>query len=151
MQLLPPWWGTWASGLLLRWQLRLGMYSVGFFFFFFLLVMLPSEIPKLPTDPSKGFLLWKLLLLHNFLPRLLTFVSVFFFFFYFVLPPFEENGLPFWVPGVLCQHCFVEVVQHPNELLMNLWERKWSPVLFLRHLGTAPRYFSWANRFVCVL
>ena len=35
MQLLPPWWGTWASGLLLRWQLRLGMYSVGFFFFFF--------------------------------------------------------------------------------------------------------------------
>ena len=23
---------------------------------------------------------------------------------HFVLPPFEENGLPFWVPGVLCQH-----------------------------------------------
>ena len=43
--------------------------------------MLPSEIPKLPTDPSKGFLLWKLLLLHNFLPRMLTFVSFFFFFF----------------------------------------------------------------------
>ena len=23
---------------------------------------------------------------------------------YFVLPPFKENGLPFWVPGVLCHH-----------------------------------------------
>ena len=23
---------------------------------------------------------------------------------FFVLPSFEENGLPFWVPGVLCQH-----------------------------------------------
>ena len=23
---------------------------------------------------------------------------------YFVLPPFEENGLPFWVPDALCQH-----------------------------------------------
>ena len=23
---------------------------------------------------------------------------------YFVLPPFKDNGLPFWVPGVLCQH-----------------------------------------------
>ena len=22
---------------------------------------------------------------------------------YFVLPPFEDNVLPFWVPGVLCQ------------------------------------------------
>ena len=25
-------------------------------------------------------------------------------FLYFVLPPFEDNGLPFWVPDVLCQH-----------------------------------------------
>ena len=23
---------------------------------------------------------------------------------YFVQPPFEDNGLPFWVPDVLCQH-----------------------------------------------
>ena len=37
----------------------------------FLLVMLPSEIPKLPTDlPMRGFPgVWKLLLLHNSLPR----------------------------------------------------------------------------------
>ena len=66
--------------------------------------MLPSEIPKLPTDP----------LVRRFpgippsqLPPwnespsqalLSLFLSL-----YFVLPPFEENGLPFWVPGVLCQ------------------------------------------------
>jgi len=33
--------------------------------------MLPSEIPKLPTDPPvRGFpTVWKLFLLHNFLPR----------------------------------------------------------------------------------
>ena len=38
---------------------------------------------------------------------------------------FEENGLPFWVPGVLRQHS--EAAQHSNGLLMTLWGRKWSP------------------------
>ena len=48
------------------------MYSVGFFFFPSPnYVMLPSEIPKLPTDPPvRGFpIVWKLLLFHDFLPR----------------------------------------------------------------------------------
>ena len=27
-----------------------------------------------------------------------------FYLLYFVLPPFEDKGLPFWVPDVLCQH-----------------------------------------------
>ena len=45
-------------------------YVICGFCFFFLLVMLPSEIPKLPTDPPvRGFPgVWKLLLLHNSLP-----------------------------------------------------------------------------------
>ena len=46
------------------------------------------------------------------------------------IPPFEEIGLPFWVPVVLCHHSevfFVEVAQHSNDLLMNLLGRKWSP------------------------
>ena len=49
-------------------QLRLGMYSVGFFF---LPVMLLSEIPELPADPPvREFpTAWKLLLLHDALPR----------------------------------------------------------------------------------
>ena len=77
MQPAPPcpapgrWWPTRASGLLLCWELQLGAYSVCFFFFFlFLPVMLPSEIPKLPTDlPVRGFpAVWKILL-HNSLPR----------------------------------------------------------------------------------
>ena len=43
----------------------------GFFSFFPLLVMLPFEIPKLPTDLLMiGFpAVWKLLLLHDSLPR----------------------------------------------------------------------------------
>ena len=42
----------------------------GFLFFFSLPVMLPSEIPKLPTDLTvRGFPhVWKLLLLHDSLP-----------------------------------------------------------------------------------
>ena len=43
---------------------------------------------------------------------------------------FEDNGLLFWVPDVLCWHSEV-VLWHLlgvlNVLLMNLWERKWSP------------------------
>ena len=58
-----------ASGLLLHWELQLGMYSVGFFSPPFL-VMLPSEIPKLRTDlPVRGCSgVWQLLLLHDSLP-----------------------------------------------------------------------------------
>ena len=61
------WWQMQVSGLL-HWELWLGAYSV--FFFFLLLVMLPSEIPKLLTDPLvRGFpVVWKLLL-HNSLQR----------------------------------------------------------------------------------
>ena len=69
--------------------------------------MLPSEIPKLPTDPPvRGFLgVWKLLLRLPFWdgsPSLILCLS--FHLLYFVLPPFKDNGLPFWVPDVLCWH-----------------------------------------------
>ena len=91
-------------GLLLHWQLQLGACSVLLLLLLiFLVVTVPSEITKLPTDlPVRGFpTVWKLLLLQDSLPN--SFVSVFYLL-YFVLPPFDENGLPFWVPGVLCQH-----------------------------------------------
>ena len=60
-----------AFGLLLHWELWLGAYSVGFVLFFSLLVMLPSEILKLPTDPMVRGLpaVWKILL-HDSLPRM---------------------------------------------------------------------------------
>ena len=71
--------------------------------------MLPSEVPKLPTDlPVTLFPgVWKLLLFSDSLPGTDLRPYVFclsFYLLYFFLPPFEDNGLPFWVPDVLCQH-----------------------------------------------
>ena len=68
------WWRPQASGLLLHWELQLATYSVCVCVCVcvcFLLVMLHSEIQKLPTDPLvRGFPgIWKLLLLHDSLPR----------------------------------------------------------------------------------
>ena len=55
-----------------RWQTQVsvGAYSVCVFFFS-LLIMLPSEIPQLPTyTPVSEFpTVWKLPLLHDSLPR----------------------------------------------------------------------------------
>ena len=82
-------WWVQASGLLFCWELQLGRTLWVLFIYFFLPVLLPSEIPKLPTDLAvRGFRLSFYLL-------------------YFALPPFEDSGLPFWVPGVLCQHSVV--------------------------------------------
>ena len=68
------------------------------------MVMLPSDILKLPTDlPVRGFV--------ETSPSRpspgqvsvpISFVT--FCLLCFVLPPFKEKGLPFWVPGVLLQH-----------------------------------------------
>ena len=96
--------------------------------------MLPSEIPKLPTNPRvRGFhTVWKLLLLHNSLPgmglcpRLLSlFLSII-----FCPTSFWREWAAFlgaWCPLPAFRSCFVEVAQHSNDLLMNLWGRKWSP------------------------
>ena len=70
--------------------------------------MLTSQMPKLPTDlPVRGFpIVWKLFLLHDSLLRTGLHPYLFclpFCLLYDVLYPFEENGLPFWVPGVLRQ------------------------------------------------
>ena len=104
------WWRRQVSGLLLHWQLHLGTYSVGFLFlfFFFFLVMLPSEIPKLPTDPPvRGFpTVWKLLF-HYSLPRMGLCPWIFCLFLSFVFCPtsFWTGWAAFlgaWC--VLCQH-----------------------------------------------
>ena len=70
--------------------------------------MLPSEVPRLATDsPVRVFPdVWKLLPFLR-LPCLdgspsLPLLSLYLL--YFFLPPFEDNGLLFWVPDVLCQH-----------------------------------------------
>ena len=70
--------------------------------------MLPSEVPRLTTDLLVRVLsgVWKLLFFKTPFPGWISIPTSFLslFIFYFSLPPFEDNGLPFWVPDVLCQH-----------------------------------------------
>ena len=69
--------------------------------------MLPSEVSRLATDsPARVFPgVWKLLSFLRLPSRdgspSLTLLSLYLL--YFVLCPFENNGLLFWVPDVLCQ------------------------------------------------
>ena len=44
----------------------------------------------------------------------------------FLLSPFEDNGLLFWVPDVLCQHSEVVLwnLLSVQVFLMNFWGRK---------------------------
>ena len=75
----------------------------------FLPVMLPSVVARLTTDSAVRVFpgVWKPLFFKTpFLGRSsipTSFVSLFVFYIFF-LPPFEDNGLLFWVPDVLCQH-----------------------------------------------
>ena len=75
--------------------------------------MLPSVVPRLATDSAVRVFpgVWKLLSFLR-LPSwdgvpsipLLSLSLSFFFFYIFFLPPFEDNGLLFWAPDVLCPH-----------------------------------------------
>ena len=68
---------------------------------------MPSEIPRLATDLLERVFpgVWKLLSFVSLpswdaspsLPLLSLFLSL-------ILPPFKDDGLPFWEPDVLCQH-----------------------------------------------
>ena len=121
-----------------------------FIYSFFLLVMLPSEIPRLATDPPVRVFpgVWKLLSFLRLLSwdgspplPLLSLFYLYFYLLYFVLPPSKDNGLPFCVPDVLCQHS--EVVLW-NLLSVQMFFRcicggeSVLPVLFLCHLRTNP-------------
>ena len=65
---------------------------------------------------------------------------------YFVLPPFEDNGLPFWVPDVLCQHSEI-VLWNLLSVQMFLWwicgEKVVSPSYSSTILGLPPRTVFW--------
>ena len=68
----------------------------------------------------------------------ISFVS--FYLLYFVLLPFEDNGLPFWVPGVICKHSEVVLRCLLSIQMIFQWicgEESGLPVLFLFHLKTA--------------
>ena len=68
-----------------------------------------------------------------------SFVSLFIF--YILSPPFEDNGLPFWVPDVLCQHSEVVLWNLLSVQMFFQWicdGESGLPILFLCHLRTAP-------------
>ena len=102
--------------------------------------MLPSEIPKLPTDlPLRGFPTVATSPPSQLPPQdgypSLNLLS--FFLLCFILPPFKENGLPFWVPSVLCQHSEVVLWKLHNIQRIFWWiygGESGLPILFLCHL-----------------
>ena len=99
-------WRVQASVLLLRWRsYRWARNLWGLIIYFFsLLVMLPSVLLRLATDSAVRVFpgVWKPLFPGMELRPYLF--CPFFCRLYFFLPPFEDNGLLFWVPDVLCQH-----------------------------------------------
>ena len=96
----------------------------------FLTVMLPSEIPNLPTDlPVRGFPAPPSQLPLQVRSPSLTLLS-FFLSFIFCPTSFQREWAAFlsaWCPPPAFRNCFVEVSQHSNDLLTHLWGRKWSP------------------------
>ena len=61
-----------------------------------------------------------------------------FYLLYFVLPPVEDNGLPFWVPDVLYQHSEVVLWNLLSVQMFFRWicgGESGLPVLFFRHLS----------------
>ena len=83
---------------------------MGFNYLFFLPDILPSAIPRLTRDQRERecfLVVGNFSLFKDSLPGMDLHPYLFclsFYLLYFVLPPFEDNGLPFWVPDVLCQH-----------------------------------------------
>ena len=97
--------------------------------------MLPSEIPKLPTEPPNERVSWCLETspLLQLPPRdgslSLTLLSLFLSFI-FCPTSFQRQWAAFlgaWCPLPVFRSCFVKVAQHSNDLSMNLWVKKWSP------------------------
>ena len=147
MQPVPPcsapacWWRKRASGILLHWKLYLGAWSVGFIYLFFspgYVALWDSKTPHRSASERVSWCLetYPLLRLPTGTGPSLTLLSLFLSF-VFVLPPFEDNGLPFWVPGVLCQHSEV-ILWKLLSIQMIFWWICWGEsglsILFLPHL-----------------
>ena len=139
MQTTPPcpaptcWWQTQASGLLLHLQLQLGIFDVLLFFFFF-----PQLCCLLRFQNSPKTCLWDSFLLGgsftSFIPSpgWVTIPNSFVSLFLFIFCPtsFQKEWAAFlsaWCPPPAFRSCFVELSQQSNDLLINLWGRKWSP------------------------
>ena len=113
---------------------------------FFLPVMLPSEFPRLTTDsPVRVFPgVWKLLSFLRLLSRegapSLPLLSLFLSFIFFPTS-FQRQWLLFSVPDVFCQPSEVVLWNLLSIQIFFWWicgGESGLPILFLRHLRTAP-------------
>ena len=74
-----------------------------------------------------------------------------FYLLYFFLPPFDDNGLFFWVTDVLYQHSEVVLWNLISVQMFFRWicgGERGLPILFLRHLPAAPS-FHFLDDIVC--
>ena len=137
-----------ASALLLRWESFCWAPNlcVLIIYLFFLPVMSPSVLPRLAADSAVRVFpgVWNFSRFETlFLGRssIPTYFVSFFLSFIFFPTSFQRQWAAFlgaWCPVPAFRSCFVEFTQCLNVLLMNLWGRKWSLVLLLCHLRTAP-------------
>ena len=114
-------------------------------------VMLPSVVPKFPTDPACERVSYCLETSPSWLPPqdgppswnpLSPFLSL-----SFALPHSEEIGLPFWDPLPAFRSCPVGVAAHAMIFWCICGGKSGLPDLFLCHLGTAlPVIISKTNK-----
>ena len=117
--------------------------------------MLPSEIPRLATDPPERVFpgvseLLSFLRLLSQMDLCLYLFCLSLYLLYFVLRPFKDNGLLFWVPNVLCQHSEVVLWNLLGVQMFFRWicgGESGLPVLFLCHLRTASWMLSFKPTF----
>ena len=116
------WWLMWASLLLLHWELQLGMYCCCFFPPPGYVALWDSKAPHRPTSEKVSCCLetsppsWLPPQDESPFLTLLSFCLL-----YFVLCPFEENGLPFCVPGVLRQYSEIVLWKLLSIQMIFLW------------------------------
>ena len=131
------WWQTQASGLLLHWELQLGLLSVGFIILFFPPGYVALWDSKTPHRHANERVSWCLEIFSSFttpspgqvsVPN--SFVSLFIFYIlsYLLLKTMGcLSGC--LVSSTSIQKLFYGICSCSNDLLMNLWGRKWSPHL----------------------
>ena len=125
-------------------KLPLGTQSVGFNYLFIFpqgyFALWESKARHRPTGESVSWCLETSLFLKTPFPGWISIPTSFvsFYLLYFVLLPFEDNGLLFWVPDVLCQHSEVVWWNLLGAQMFFRWicgGESGLPILFLCHLS----------------
>ena len=101
-----------ASALLLHWELLLGTRNLWVLFIFppSYVALCGSKARRRLGSESVFLVFGNFSLFYDFFPGMELHPYLFclsFYLLYFFLPPFEDNGLLFWVPDVLYRHSAV--------------------------------------------